>query len=298
MSNRYIASETFNQPEWNMHTWPGDDTWRCYNCKDYGILKNGKILVPCVNCAEAVFFGGGRWEWYGKSTYGSWDGIWENTWDDVYCGGEDTSTRLSEQAGPSHSRSNSPTWWASQLPPTCGIQHSFAKMTPSLTSVLTSGLTGLTSGLTTLTSGLTSLTSGLTSLTSDLTSLTSEHATYHSLSSGSERAELDDSECRMDPSTCDLQYSFTGMNLDDTQCCVEDPTCAIQHLCTEMDLDDAPMLRNTQDPSVDTDVTMHSPTDVVDTEISTNLCLECGVDMGPQNPRQLCGKTYCRDQTS
>lgn len=22
-------------------------------------------------------------------------------------------------------------------------------------------------------------------------------------------------------------------------------------------------------------------------------CLECGVDMGPQNPRQLCGKYYC-----
>jgi hypothetical protein len=22
-------------------------------------------------------------------------------------------------------------------------------------------------------------------------------------------------------------------------------------------------------------------------------CIECGVDMGPQNPRQLCGKTYC-----
>ena len=24
-----------------------------------------------------------------------------------------------------------------------------------------------------------------------------------------------------------------------------------------------------------------------------NLCIECGVDMGPQNPRQLCGKIYC-----
>ena len=22
-------------------------------------------------------------------------------------------------------------------------------------------------------------------------------------------------------------------------------------------------------------------------------CLECGDDMGPMNPRQLCGKTYC-----
>ena len=22
-------------------------------------------------------------------------------------------------------------------------------------------------------------------------------------------------------------------------------------------------------------------------------CIECGVDMGPHNPRQLCGKTYC-----
>ena len=24
-----------------------------------------------------------------------------------------------------------------------------------------------------------------------------------------------------------------------------------------------------------------------------NLCILCGVDMGPQNPRQLCGKTKC-----
>ncbi len=24
-----------------------------------------------------------------------------------------------------------------------------------------------------------------------------------------------------------------------------------------------------------------------------NYCILCGVDMGPQNPRQLCRKTYC-----
>jgi hypothetical protein len=24
-----------------------------------------------------------------------------------------------------------------------------------------------------------------------------------------------------------------------------------------------------------------------------NLCVECGIDMGEQNLRQLCGKTYC-----
>tara|TARA_B100001057_G_C22101300_1_gene663338 strand:+ start:194 stop:502 length:309 start_codon:yes stop_codon:yes gene_type:complete len=24
-----------------------------------------------------------------------------------------------------------------------------------------------------------------------------------------------------------------------------------------------------------------------------NKCLECGIDMGPQNPRQLCGKLFC-----
>lgn len=24
-----------------------------------------------------------------------------------------------------------------------------------------------------------------------------------------------------------------------------------------------------------------------------NKCLECGIDMGPQNPRQLCGKIRC-----
>jgi hypothetical protein len=25
-----------------------------------------------------------------------------------------------------------------------------------------------------------------------------------------------------------------------------------------------------------------------------NLCLECGIDMGDGNPRQLCGKSHCR----
>jgi hypothetical protein len=24
-----------------------------------------------------------------------------------------------------------------------------------------------------------------------------------------------------------------------------------------------------------------------------NLCMECGIDMGPMNPRQLCGKWHC-----
>jgi len=32
-------------------------------------------------------------------------------------------------------------------------------------------------------------------------------------------------------------------------------------------------------------------------EDETNYCIECGEDMGPQNPRQLCGKTYCRTFT-
>ena len=26
-----------------------------------------------------------------------------------------------------------------------------------------------------------------------------------------------------------------------------------------------------------------------------NLCLDCGMDMGPTNPRQLCGKTHCNN---
>lgn len=26
-----------------------------------------------------------------------------------------------------------------------------------------------------------------------------------------------------------------------------------------------------------------------------NLCVECGVDMGDSNPRQFCGKTYCKN---
>ena len=27
--------------------------------------------------------------------------------------------------------------------------------------------------------------------------------------------------------------------------------------------------------------------------VIVNRCLECGIDMGPQNPRQLCGKWRC-----
>ena len=27
--------------------------------------------------------------------------------------------------------------------------------------------------------------------------------------------------------------------------------------------------------------------------MSSNYCIECGVDMGPSNPRQLCCKSYC-----
>ena len=31
-------------------------------------------------------------------------------------------------------------------------------------------------------------------------------------------------------------------------------------------------------------------------EGSMNACLECGVDMGRSNPRQLCGKTFCYEK--
>lgn len=33
--------------------------------------------------------------------------------------------------------------------------------------------------------------------------------------------------------------------------------------------------------------------DESDTETLSWYCLECGIDMGPQNPRQLCGKWRC-----
>ena len=35
--------------------------------------------------------------------------------------------------------------------------------------------------------------------------------------------------------------------------------------------------------------------DESDTETLSWYCLECGIDMGPQNPRQLCGKWRCRN---
>ena len=33
------------------------------------------------------------------------------------------------------------------------------------------------------------------------------------------------------------------------------------------------------------------------TEIK-NLCVMCNIDLGPQNPRQLCGKTYCYNEST
>ncbi len=34
----------------------------------------------------------------------------------------------------------------------------------------------------------------------------------------------------------------------------------------------------------------------IETEDEKNLCVECGRDMGPNNPRQLCGKTKCDEE--
>lgn len=31
-------------------------------------------------------------------------------------------------------------------------------------------------------------------------------------------------------------------------------------------------------------------------EVNTNLCIICNVDMGDNNPRQLCKKTYCENE--
>jgi len=31
--------------------------------------------------------------------------------------------------------------------------------------------------------------------------------------------------------------------------------------------------------------------------MSSNLCVICGIDMGEDNPRQLCGKTHCDDES-
>jgi hypothetical protein len=31
------------------------------------------------------------------------------------------------------------------------------------------------------------------------------------------------------------------------------------------------------------------------TEMYVNRCVICGIDMGPNNPRQLCRKTYCEN---
>ena len=91
-NNRNNTNETLGEnatppPVWDQHVWPGEDVLtgtKCYNCKEYGILdENNRIITPCVNCAEAEFLGGGKWKWYGRTCYGSWDGQSENTWGDV-----------------------------------------------------------------------------------------------------------------------------------------------------------------------------------------------------------------------
>ena len=35
---------------------------------------------------------------------------------------------------------------------------------------------------------------------------------------------------------------------------------------------------------------------LMSTDKIVNRCVECNVDMGDENPRQLCGKTYCYEQ--
>ena len=35
-------------------------------------------------------------------------------------------------------------------------------------------------------------------------------------------------------------------------------------------------------------------TDHEEDDVDVNRCIQCGIDMGVHNPRQLCGKRYCR----
>jgi len=42
---------------------------------------------------------------------------------------------------------------------------------------------------------------------------------------------------------------------------------------------------------------MSSPEKSRESEVDRNFCVKCGVDMGPQNPRQLCGKTVCHNKS-
>lgn len=42
-----------------------------------------------------------------------------------------------------------------------------------------------------------------------------------------------------------------------------------------------------------TDLLNTNSSDEASSDELKNLCIECGIDMGPNNPRQLCGKTEC-----
>ena len=44
-----------------------------------------------------------------------------------------------------------------------------------------------------------------------------------------------------------------------------------------------------------TDLLNNNLSDEASSDELKNLCMECGIDMGPSNPRQLCGKTRCLD---
>ena len=51
-----------------------------------------------------------------------------------------------------------------------------------------------------------------------------------------------------------------------------------------------------EDDDDNDDLNCHNSSNSSDEDSSEekkNLCMECGIDMGPNNPRQLCGKTRC-----
>lgn len=46
-----------------------------------------------------------------------------------------------------------------------------------------------------------------------------------------------------------------------------------------------------------TNIPATPPPVIIKRKVIKNLCMVCGVDIGESNPRQLCGKTYCLNES-
>lgn len=76
----------------------------------------------------------------------------------------------------------------------------------------------------------------------------------------------------------DTSYALVGMKRTNPYVCDEEPEY-------KKSFPESEKLAN--------DIEEYDRNDFYPDGMPKNRCLECGEDMGPHNPRQLCGKTMC-----